>query len=67
MLEAAVSPAVVEGLKAMGHTPHIAPPDSTDFGSAQLVARLGEQQASVGPFAYAAGSDHRRDGEAVGY
>ena len=66
-VEATVSPAVVAGLKAMGHSPIVAPADSTDFGSAQLIARLGEQQASTGPFAYAAGSDHRRDGEAVGY
>jgi len=66
-LEATVSPAVVAGLKAMGHAPLIAAPDSTDFGSAQLIARLGEQQAKTGPFAYAAGSEHRRDGQAVGY
>ncbi|MEI6837005.1 MAG: gamma-glutamyltransferase family protein [Alcaligenaceae bacterium] len=66
-LEASVSTAVVAGLKAMGHAPLVAAPDSTDFGSAQLIARLGETQTSVGPFAYAAGSDHRRDGEAVGY
>jgi gamma-glutamyltranspeptidase len=60
-------PLLREALKAMGHAPIVAAPDSTDFGSAQLVARLDEQQTSTGPFAYAAGSDHRRDGEAVGY
>ena len=66
-LEATVSPAVVAGLKAMGHSPRVAAPDSTDFGSAQLITRLGEQQTDAGPFAYSAGSDHRRDGQAVGY
>ena len=63
-VEAGVHPAVVEGLRAMGHKPIVAPADSLDFGSAQLIARLPGDKA---PYAYVAGSDHRRDGQAVGY
>ena len=60
-LEAAVPAAVVEGLIERGHAPQVAPPDSLDFGSAQLIARLPGDEV-----VYAAGSDHRRDGQAVG-
>ncbi len=67
MLEDAVSQEIVDGLIAMGHVPTVTPPDSLDFGSAQLVARLDAQQQTQAPFAYVAGSDHRRDGQAVGY
>jgi gamma-glutamyltranspeptidase/glutathione hydrolase len=63
-VEAGVHPSVVEGLRAMGHKPIVAPADSLDFGSAQLIARLPGDKA---PYAYVAGSDHRRDGQAVGY
>lgn len=64
-LEPTVPPAVVEGLQAMGHTPQVLPPGNLDFGSAQLAVRLpGEEDSGV---AYAAGSDRRRDGMAVGY
>ena len=52
---------VVEGLRRMGHEPEVAPADSLDFGSAQLIRRLDGSDV-----AYAAGSDHRRDGQAVG-
>ena len=65
-LEPTVPQAVVEGLRAMGHQPEVAKPDNLDFGSAQLIVRL-DARASGGPEAvYAAGSDHRRDGQAVG-
>jgi gamma-glutamyltranspeptidase/glutathione hydrolase len=65
-VEAAVSPAVVDALRAMGHKPIVAPADSLDFGSAQLISRLAGD-GDQAPYAYVAGSDHRRDGEAVGY
>ena len=61
-LEPTVPPAVVEGLQAMGHTPQVLPPGNLDFGSAQLAACLPGDEV-----AYAAGSDRRRDGMAVGY
>ena len=46
----------------MGHTPQVLPPGNLDFGSAQLAACLPGDEV-----AYAAGSDGRRDGMAVGY
>ena len=63
-LEHAVSKEVVEGLIAMGHVPRVAAPDSLDFGSAQLIQRLA--QDANGLCSYIAGSDHRRDGQAIG-
>ena len=63
-LEHTVPAAVVEGLRALGHDPQVAAPGSLEFGSAQIIRRL-EATPGTG-FAYAAGSDHRRDGQAVG-
>lgn len=65
-VEATVGGDVVEGLAAMGHVPQVAPADSLEFGSAQLIVRLGEQAVGGPEAVYAAGSDHRRDGQAVG-
>lgn len=61
-LEPAMGAAIVEGLAALGHQPLVARPGNLDFGSAQLAVRIGDG----GEVAYAAGSDHRRDGQAVG-
>lgn len=55
---------VVAGLRSFGHEVLVAPADSLDFGSAQAVARL---ESADGAIAYVAGSDHRRDGMAVGF
>ena len=65
-LENGVHSSVVEGLVAMGHSPQVAAADSLDFGSAQLIAALGSEDLGPGEIAYVAGSDHRRDGQAVG-
>ena len=65
-LEHGVAAGVVDGLLALGHQPQVAAPDSLDFGSAQLIARLEAETLGPGETAYAAGSDHRRDGQAVG-
>ena len=54
---------VVDGLKAMGHEVAVQPANSLDFGSAQAIAKLGDDTHS----AYIAGSDHRRDGLAAGF
>lgn len=62
-LEPTVPPAVVDGLRALGHTPQILPPGNVEFGSAQLIEKLPTDEGSQS--AYVAGSDHRRDGEAV--
>jgi len=48
----------------MGHSPRIMPQGNLDFGSAQLIERL---ESADGSAAYVAGSDHRRDGQAVAY
>lgn len=65
IMEAEWSPKVIESLKAMGHQPAVQPEDSLDFGSAQLIARLVPEQGETAT--YAAGSDTRRDGQAIGY
>ncbi len=62
-VEAGVPEATVRGLEALGHEVTVMPADSLDFGSAQAIARLSENLAD----GYAAGSDHRRDGQAVGF
>lgn len=50
----------IEALQAMGHVIGCEAPDSAfAFGGAQLIARHGD--------GYVAGSDHRKDGGAVGY
>jgi len=56
-LEAPVTDAVRDGLKGMGHVLVEQPPIA--FGGAQAIIRL--------PKGYAAGSDPRKDGMAVGY
>ena len=59
-IESAFPAAVLEGLSALGHhlTP-TAPEASFGFGGAQLIWR--------GDDGYVAGSDHRKDGQAVGF
>lgn len=61
IVEAAMPHDRVEALRRMGHELTVMPEDSIEFGSAQLVRRLPD--ASI---AYVAGSEHRRDGQAVG-
>ncbi|WPB56060.1 gamma-glutamyltransferase family protein [Xylophilus sp. GOD-11R] len=63
-VEHTVAGDVVEGLRALGHAPVVAGADSLDFGSAQVICRL---DVGDGGVAYVAGSDHRRDGQAVGW
>lgn len=55
---------VVDGLRALGHDVAVMPADSLDFGSAQGIARLDAADHQKG---YVSGSDHRRDGMAVGF
>ncbi len=64
-LEAAFDPAVAQGLTERGHELQVAPADSLGFGSAQAIVRLAADEGSDVP-RYAAGSDPRRDGQAVG-
>ena len=65
-LEPTVPQALVDGLVAMGHIPRVMPNGNLDFGSAQLVTRLDASISGTNEAVYAAGSDHRRDGQAVG-
>lgn len=62
-LEPTVALEVIEGLRTLGHRPRVMPPGNLEFGSAQLITRL---SSSDGRAVHAAGSDHRRDGQAVG-
>jgi gamma-glutamyltranspeptidase/glutathione hydrolase len=66
ILEPTVPQTVVDGLVAMGHKPRVLGNDNLDFGSAQLVARLNASVSGTNEAVYAAGSDHRRDGQAIG-
>lgn len=65
-LESTIPQEVVDGLTAMGHRPEVARADSLDFGSAQMITRLDDLVAGSPDPVYVAGSDHRRDGQAVG-
>lgn len=62
-VEAGVPADTVRGLQAMGHQVAVQPADSIEFGSCQAIARLSSDLAD----GYVAGSDHRRDGQAVGF
>ena len=66
-VEPAMPAAVVDGLRGMGHELRVAPAGNLDFGSAQLIARLDAEVAGSDAAVYAAGSDPRRDGQAVGW
>lgn len=57
-LETGMPREIAEGLRRRGH--RIAPEGSTSFGGAQLVRRLADG-------GYVAASDHRKDGQAVGF
>ena len=65
-VESTVSPEVIDGLRGMGHAPNVAAQDSLDFGSAQMIVHLDAETGDGDGHAYAAGSDHRRDGQAIG-
>jgi len=63
VVEAAMPAETVAGLRARGHDVEVRPADSLEFGSCQAIARLSADLAD----GYVAGSDHRRDGQAVGF
>lgn len=59
-LETGMDPRTVQALADLGHDVSVTPPEgSFGFGGAQLIWRDGDH--------YVAGSDHRKDGQAVGY
>lgn len=58
-VEAHLPQAVVDALRSRGHDVAVAPADSLEFGSAQLIYKMDD--------GYFAASDARRDGQAVGF
>ena len=62
-VEAAMNPATVEGLRALGHRTEVIVDSYQDFGAGQFIWRLGDP-ASEG---YVAASDARCDGQAVAF
>jgi gamma-glutamyltranspeptidase/glutathione hydrolase len=57
IVERGLAPEVLDDLKSRGHDIAIAPPE--EFGGAQLIYRLED--------GYLGASDHRKDGQAVGF
>ncbi len=62
-VEAAMDPALVQGLRDLGHQTRGIVDPYQDFGAGQFIWRLGDPGAE----GYVAASDPRRDGMAVGY
>ena len=62
-VEAAMDPATVAGLQALGHRVAVINDSYQDFGAGQFIWRLGDP-ATEG---YVAASDPRRDGQAVAF
>ncbi|GAB4126493.1 MAG: gamma-glutamyltransferase [Rubrivivax sp.] len=62
-IEHTMAPALVDGLRAMGHELASTPDSYMDFGSGQFIWRLGHDLDD----GYVAASDSRREGQAVGY
>ena len=62
-VEAAMNPATVAGLQALGHRVEVIDDSYQDFGAGQFIWRLGDPAVE----GYVAASDSRRDGQAVAY
>jgi gamma-glutamyltranspeptidase/glutathione hydrolase len=60
MLESHVPASVVDALAGAGHRVELQPANSLEFGSSQIIQKLPQG-------GYIAGSDPRRDGQAVGF
>ncbi len=61
--EPTMAPALVAGLRALGHRSEAIVDPYMDFGSGQFIWRLSDDPAD----GYVAASDSRRDGQAVGF
>ena len=62
-VEAAMNPAAVTGLQALGHRVEVIDDSYQDFGAGQFIWRLGDPSIE----GYVAASDPRRDGQAVAF
>jgi gamma-glutamyltranspeptidase/glutathione hydrolase len=62
-VEAAMNPATVQGLRALGHQLEVINDSYQDFGAGQFIWRMGDPAVE----GYLAASDPRRDGVAAGY
>jgi len=62
-VEAAMNPATVQGLSALGHRMEVINDSYQDFGAGQFIWRAGDPAVE----GYVAASDGRRDGQAAGF
>ncbi|MFY9510718.1 MAG: gamma-glutamyltransferase family protein [Rubrivivax sp.] len=62
-VEHTMDPALIDGLRGLGHQMVPVPDAYMDYGSGQFILRLGEHLDD----GYVAASDSRRDGQAVGF
>ena len=62
-IEHTMAPALVEGLRSLGHELAPTPDSYMDFGSGQFIWRISDDAED----GYVAASDSRRDGQAAGY
>jgi gamma-glutamyltranspeptidase/glutathione hydrolase len=58
-----MAPALVDGLKALGHRSETTADSYMDYGSGQFIWKLSDDLDD----GYVAASDSRRDGQAAGY
>ena len=61
--ESTMAPALVDGLKALGHRFEATPDAYMDYGSGQFIWKISDDLED----GYVAASDSRRDGQAAGY
>ena len=65
--EQGFDPATAQGLRELGHRVEPFADSYQDYGAGQFIWRLDEGQGDVAVTGYAAASDPRRDGQAVGF